>query len=63
VQNFIREARREKTIWSRQENNIRGDLRETQCEIVDCIYMAQERDHWRAPVNMVMFEKYGEYLD
>jgi len=34
--------------------NIRMDLREIGCEIVDWIHLAQDSDHWRALVNMVM---------
>jgi hypothetical protein len=34
--------------------NIRMDLREIGCEIVDWIHMAQDRGHWRALVNMVI---------
>jgi hypothetical protein len=38
----------------RWEDNIRMDLRETSCEDVNWIHLAQERDHWRALVNTVM---------
>jgi hypothetical protein len=30
------------------------DLRETGCEVVDWIHLAQDRDQWRAVVNTVM---------
>jgi hypothetical protein len=36
------------------EDNIRMDLRETGCEGVDWIRLAQDRDQWRAVVNTVM---------
>jgi hypothetical protein len=36
------------------EDNIRMDLREVEWEGVDWIYLAQDRDQWRAVMNMVM---------
>jgi hypothetical protein len=38
----------------RWEDNIRMDLRETGWEGVDWMHLAQDRDMWRALVNMVM---------
>jgi len=38
----------------RWEDNIRMDLQEVGCEGVDWIELAQERDRWRALVNVVM---------
>jgi hypothetical protein len=38
----------------RWEDNIKMDLREIGFEDVDCIYLAQDRDRWRAVVNTVM---------
>jgi hypothetical protein len=38
----------------RWEDGIRMDLRETGLGSVDWIQLAQERDRWRALVNMVM---------
>jgi hypothetical protein len=38
----------------RWEDNIRMDLREIGWEVVDWIHLAQDRDQWRAVVNMVM---------
>jgi hypothetical protein len=38
----------------RWENNIRMDLREIEWSGMDWIYLAQDRDQWRALVNMVM---------
>jgi hypothetical protein len=32
-------------------DNIRMDLRETGWDGMDCIYLAQDRDQWRALVN------------
>jgi len=46
-----RPCRRPRYIW---EDNIRRDLREIGWEGVDWIHMAQDRDWWQAPVNMVM---------
>jgi hypothetical protein len=40
--------------WSRWEDNIKMDLKEIGWEVVDCIYLAQDRDQWRAVVNKVM---------
>jgi hypothetical protein len=34
--------------------NIRMDLTGTEWEVVDWIHLAQDRDQWRALVNMVM---------
>jgi hypothetical protein len=39
--------------WRRLECGIRMDLREI-VWAVDCIHLAQDRDHWRALVNEVM---------
>jgi hypothetical protein len=38
----------------RWEDNIRMDLREIKCKVVDWIHGAQDRDQWRAFVNTVM---------
>jgi hypothetical protein len=38
----------------RWEDNIRIDVREIGWEVVDCIHLAQDRDHWRAVVNTEM---------
>jgi hypothetical protein len=38
----------------RWEDNIRMDLRERGWKGVDWIHLAQDRDQWQAPVNMVM---------
>jgi len=50
-------------IW---EDNIRMDLREIGCEGVDRIHLAQDRDQWRAVVNMVtklrVAQKAGNFL-
>jgi hypothetical protein len=35
-------------------DNINMDLREIEWDGVDWIYLAQDRDQWRAVVNMVM---------
>jgi hypothetical protein len=38
----------------RWEDNIRMDLREVECECVDWMEVAQDRDRWRALVSAVM---------
>jgi hypothetical protein len=38
----------------RWENNIKNDLMKIGCEGVYCIYLAEDRDRWRALVNTVM---------
>jgi hypothetical protein len=38
----------------RWEDNMRMDLREVGCEGVDWMHLAQDRDQWRAVVNMGM---------
>jgi hypothetical protein len=38
----------------RREGNIKMDLRETGCDGMYWIYLAQVRDQWRALVNTVM---------
>jgi hypothetical protein len=38
----------------RWEDNIRKDLRETDCNVADWIHLAQDRYQWRALVNKVI---------
>jgi len=38
----------------RLEDNIKMDLREVGCGVVDWIELAQDRDRWQALVNAVM---------
>jgi hypothetical protein len=38
----------------RLEDNIKMDLQEVECEAKDWINVAQDRDKWRAFVNVVM---------
>jgi hypothetical protein len=38
----------------RLEDNIKMDLQEVGCRIIDWIELAQDRDRWRALVNVVM---------
>jgi hypothetical protein len=40
--------------WRRWENNIRMDIREIGWKAVDWIDLAQDRDQWRALVNVVI---------
>jgi hypothetical protein len=39
---------------SRWEDNIKMDLREVECGVMDWIELAQNRDRWRELVNEVM---------
>ena len=41
-------------IRRRWEDNIRIDLQEVGCEVMDWIELAQERDSWRGLVNAIM---------
>jgi hypothetical protein len=38
----------------RWEDNIKMDLPEVECGVIDWIDLAQDRDRWRAFVNVVM---------
>jgi hypothetical protein len=40
--------------WRRWEDNIKMDFQEVGCGAMDWIELAQERDRWRALVNVVM---------
>jgi len=48
------------------KNNIRMDRTEIRYEIVNWMHMAQDRDHWRAVMNTVMYlrvrSKAGNFL-
>jgi len=50
---------------SRWEDNIKKDLREVGCGVMDWIELAQDRDRWRTLVNAVMnlwvTKKCGEF--
>jgi hypothetical protein len=54
VKNSGWEECEEQATRRRWEDNIKMDLKETGWEGVDCIHVAQDRDRWRALVNMVM---------
>ena len=38
----------------RWEDNIKMDLQEVECEVMDWIDLAQDKERWRALVNAVM---------
>jgi len=38
----------------RQEGNIKTELKEIGCEVVDWIHLAQDRDQWQALVYTIM---------
>ena len=40
--------------WRRCEDNIKMDLQEVGCSGMDWIDLAQDRDRWRALLNVVM---------
>jgi hypothetical protein len=46
-----RQLGRHRHIW---EDNIKIDLQEVGCRVMDCIELAQDRERWRALVNAVM---------
>jgi hypothetical protein len=69
IQNFVRQPEWKRPLGRprrRWEDNIRMNLRQTGWGGVDWIYLAQNRDKWRAVVNTVMklkgTIKGGEFL-
>jgi hypothetical protein len=46
-----RQLRRPRRRW---EDNIKMDIQEVGCEVMDWIDLAQDRNSWRAIVNVVM---------
>jgi hypothetical protein len=57
IKGFVGELERKNQLGRhrrRWEDNIRMDLRELGWGGVDCINLAQDRDQWRAFVNMIM---------
>jgi len=54
---FLSKNRKRKTLWipgRRWENNIKADLKETGCDVVDWIQLARDMAEWLALVNMLM---------
>jgi hypothetical protein len=51
----------------RSEENIKMDLQEVGCEVMDWVELVQVRDRWRALANVVMnlwgSTQCGEFLD
>jgi hypothetical protein len=46
-----RQLRRPRSRW---DDNIKADLQEVGCGVMDCIELAQDTDRWRTLVNAVM---------
>ena len=54
---FVRKAKGKRPIGRtrhRWENNIKMDLQDVGCGVIDWIGLSQNRDRWRALVNAVM---------
>jgi hypothetical protein len=49
VENF-----RRKSEWMKRHERLKTDMKETECEEVDWVKLAQESDQWRSLVNVVM---------
>lgn len=43
-------------LGCREDYNIKMDLKQTGWEGVDCIHLAQHRDQWQTPVNLVKLQ-------
>jgi len=41
-------------LWRKLEDNIKMDLQEVQCEGIEWIELAQDRNRWQKLVNQVM---------
>ena len=54
IQGFGGETWGKETTWETWEDNIKMDLQEVGCGGMDWIELAQDRDRWRAVVNVVM---------
>jgi hypothetical protein len=52
------ESQKEREYWEDQDvggvDNSKMDIREVGCGFMDWIGLIQDRDHWRALVNLVM---------
>jgi hypothetical protein len=54
---FVLKPERKRTLGRprrRWEDNIKMDIQEVGCEVMDWIELAQDRDRWRVFVNVVM---------
>jgi hypothetical protein len=54
---FVENPERNRPLGRRRrrwEDNIRMDLRETGCEVVEWIHLAEDRDRWWAVMKTVM---------
>ena len=57
IQGFVGEPEGKRPLGRprhRWEDNIKMDIQEVECGVMDWIELAQDRESWRAPVNAVM---------
>jgi hypothetical protein len=52
IQNLYRETVRKRLFWT-LEDNVKIDLKEIGCEVMDSIILTQDKVQWRAVVNTV----------
>jgi hypothetical protein len=48
------EGERQLSTPSRRQDNIKANVKDIKCEVVDFIYLTQVRFQWRAVLNTVM---------